>query len=141
LTKPPPQIPEKANSLSFRRGSGVRCFLLYLLFLILMTILPLNGSSSAHLNDILVVNIRLDYLIHSILFIPWIFLYLISFRPAGIWEKLLMIAAGLLMAFSTEGVQYFLSYRSYNINDLLSNFLGVILGAIALFFIPQINQK
>ena len=119
----------------------MRCFLLYLLFLILMTILPLNGSSSAHLNDILVVNIRLDYLIHSILFIPWIFLYMISFRPAGLSEKLLMIAAGLLMAFSTEGVQYFLSYRSYNINDLLSNFLGVILGAIALFFIPQINQK
>ena len=41
------------------------------------------------------------------------------------------------MAFSTEGVQYFLTYRSYNINDLLSNFLGVLLGAIAFFFIPS----
>jgi glycopeptide antibiotics resistance protein len=115
-------------------------FLLYLLFLVLMTVLPLNGSSSAHLNDIYVVNIRLDFLIHSILFIPWIFLYTVSFRPAGVSEKLLMIAAGLLMAFATEGVQYFLTYRSYNINDLLSNFLGVLLGCIALFFIPK-NPK
>ena len=47
---------------------------------------------------------------------------------------------GLVFNF-TEGVQYFLTYRSYNINDLLSNFLGVLLGSIALFFIPQINQK
>jgi glycopeptide antibiotics resistance protein len=119
----------------------MRYFLLYLLFLILMAVLPLNGSASVHLNDIYVFHLRLDFLLHSILFIPWVFLYAMSFRPAGLSEKLLMIAAGLLMAFSTEGVQYFLSYRSYNINDLLSNFLGVILGAIALFFIPQINQK
>jgi VanZ family protein len=46
---------------------------------------------------------------------------------------LLMISLGLLAAFATEGVQYFLTYRSYNINDLLSNFLGVVLGAIILF--------
>ncbi len=115
----------------------VRYFLLYLLFLILMAVLPLNGSTSAHLNDIYVVNLRLDYLLHSVLFIPWVFMYTWSFRPAGVTEQLLMISAGLLMAFSTEGVQYFLTYRSYNINDLLSNFLGVLLGAIALFFIPS----
>jgi VanZ family protein len=119
----------------------VRYFLLYLLFLILMAVLPLNGSSSAHLNDIHVVNIRLDYLLHSVLFIPWVFLYTLSFRPAGVTGQLLMITAGLLMAFSTEGVQYFLTYRSYNINDLLSNFLGVLLGAIALFFIPSKNPN
>ena len=115
----------------------MRYFLLYLLFLILMAVLPLNGSASVHLNDIYVFHLRLDFLLHSILFIPWVFLYAMSFRPAGLSEKLLMIAAGLLMAFSTEGVQYFLSYRSYNINDLLSNFLGVLLGAIAFFFIPS----
>ena len=43
-----------------------------------------------------------------------------------------MIGAGLLMAFATEGVQYFLTYRSYNVNDLLSNFLGVLIGSIVL---------
>ena len=46
-----------------------------------------------------------------------------------------MIGTGLLMAFATEGVQYFLSYRSYNVNDLLFNFLGVILGSFALLII------
>lgn len=53
-----------------------------------------------------------------------------------------MIGAGLLMAFATEGVQYFLTYRSYNVNDLLSNFLGVLLGALLLFAdIPYVKGK
>ncbi len=114
--------------------SGVSYFLVYLLSLVLMAVLPLNSSSSSiHLNDIHVISIRLDFLLHSIVFIPWVFLYMIAFRPIGINEKLVMIIAGLLTAFATEGVQYFLPYRSYNINDLLSNFLGVFLGSIALF--------
>ena len=79
-----------------------------------------------------IIKIRLDYLLHSILYIPWVFLYIKAFHPVKWHEILLMIAAGLVMAFLTEGVQYFLTYRSYNINDLLSNFLGVLLGSTIL---------
>ena len=43
-----------------------------------------------------------------------------------------MVVAGFLMAFATEGVQYFLTYRAYNINDQPVNFLGVLLGSFAL---------
>ena len=105
----------------------------YLLFLLLVAVLPLNNASSGALSSIFVVKIRLDYLLHSILFIPWTFLYLITFRPVKLRDKWIMVGAGLLAAFATEGVQYFLTYRTYNINDLLSNFLGVLLGSFVLF--------
>lgn len=99
--------------------------------------LPLNSASSKTLGNVFVVRIRLDYLLHSLLFIPWVILYLKAFRPAGLNEKLLIFAKGLLMAFATEGVQYFLTYRSYNINDLLANLLGVLLGtSVLLLNIP-----
>ena len=107
-------------------------FLTYLLFLVLAAVLPINSGSSS-LNNTFIIHIRLDYLLHAILFIPWAFLYLLTFRPVKWNGKLMMVAAGLLMAFATEGVQYFLTYRSYNINDLLSNFLGVVLGSLMLF--------
>ena len=107
-------------------------FITYLLFLILAAVLPINSGSSS-LNNTFIIHIRLDYLLHAILFIPWAFLYLLTFRPVKWNGKLMMVAAGLLMAFATEGVQYFLTYRSYNINDLLSNFLGVVLGSLVLF--------
>ena len=114
----------------------------YLFFLILIAVLPLNGSSSTPLNHVFVVRIRLDYLLHASLFIPWVFIYVATFRPAGLTEIFIMAGAGLLMAFATEGVQYFLTYRSYNINDLLSNFLGVILGfALLLIKIPGPERR
>jgi glycopeptide antibiotics resistance protein len=108
-------------------------FSAYLLFLILIAVLPLNNASSGTMNGTYVVRIRLDYLLHSLLFVPWTFLYSVTFRPGKAFDKWIMIGAGLIMAFTTEGVQYFLAYRAYNLNDMLSNFLGVLLGSFVLF--------
>jgi VanZ family protein len=107
-------------------------FFSYLFALLIIAILPLNSTSESTLVDVFVVNIRLDYLLHAILFLPWVFLYLINFRVAALFDKFIMVGAGLLMAFATEGVQYFLTYRSYNINDLLANWLGVLSGSFIL---------
>ena len=104
-------------------------FFNYLISLFIIAVLPLNSTSESALVDVFVVNIRLDHLLHAILFLPWVFLYLLNFRVAGLFDKLIMVGAGLLMAFATEGVQYFLTYRSYNINDLLANWLGVLIGS------------
>jgi VanZ family protein len=108
-------------------------FRIYFLFLILIAVLPINNASSNTLTNVFVVNIRLDYLLHSILFIPWAFMYLVAFRPARLSGRWIAVGTGLLMASATEGVQYFLTYRGYNINDLISNFFGVFLGTTVLF--------
>jgi glycopeptide antibiotics resistance protein len=107
-------------------------FYAYLLFLVLAAVLPINSRSSS-VNNIHIIYIRLDYFIHIILFLPWVFLCMITFRPLTFNNKLILVGAGFLMAFATEGVQYFLTYRSYNVNDLLANFFGVILGTVVLF--------
>jgi glycopeptide antibiotics resistance protein len=43
------------------------------------------------------------------------------------------LVVGVLFALSTEAIQYLLPYRAFNINDLLANGFGVILGFV--FFI------
>ena len=101
-------------------------------FLILMAVLPLNGTTNTVLTDVFVVHIRLDHLLHATAFIPWAFLYRVTFRPVKWEEKLMLVVYGLLMALAMEGVQYFLTYRSYNINDMISNWMGVVLGMIVL---------
>ena len=53
----------------------------------------------------------------------------INFREhAG--KALLYISLGLVFALLNEAVQYLLPYRAFNINDLLANGLGVLLGAV-----------
>jgi len=103
-------------------------FGIYLFFLILLAVLPINGTTNTTPTDVFIINIRLDHLLHATLFIPWAFLYLVTFRPVKWDEKLMLVVYGLLMASAAEGVQNFLTYRSYNINDMIANWMGVVLG-------------
>ena len=107
-------------------------FLVYTAFLVLLAILPINSSESA-INNNYLLSIRLDYLLHFAVFIPWVLLLRlfsgVRFREdAG--EVGWLVLAGILFAAANEGIQYFLPYRAYNINDLVANSVGVLLGAL-----------
>ena len=39
-----------------------------------MAVMPLNGLNSHALNNVYIVEIRLDHLLHGILFLPWFFI-------------------------------------------------------------------
>ena len=109
-------------------------FISYTFLLFLVAILPINSSGSA-INHTFVVSIRLDYLLHCVIFIPWVFLLqrftLFNFRTYPVKTIALLLGA-VLFAFVMEAVQYFLTYRAFNINDLLANGLGVVLGFVLL---------
>jgi glycopeptide antibiotics resistance protein len=98
-------------------------FKVYSVFILLLVTLPINGTNS-FLNNTYIIEIRLDYLLHAALFIPFIFV-LRKAWPVKLFSALLY---GILFATFGEGIQYFLPYRSFNINDLLANNLGIILG-------------
>lgn len=108
---------------------------LYLMVLVLLSVLPLNKEGSA-MNHTFIVSIRLDYLMHFAVFIPLMFLIQISENlnfniyplKTGRW-----LLAAILFAAATESIQFFLPYRAFNINDLLSNIGGVVLGAMLFF--------
>ena len=99
----------------------------------LLTTLPLN--SSAQLNHIKIVSFRADYITHAIIFIPWAF-----FSSIGKVSRIYWLAIGLLFAVCTEGIQYLLPYRAYNINDLIANAIGIIVGYIATFHYFNTNS-
>jgi len=96
----------------------------YLIVLILLVAAPLNGLSTS-LNNTTVIHLRLDYLMHALLFLPLAFLWRLSFPGHRLW---LILIIGLFIAASMEGLQYLLPYRAWNINDLVSNGVGVVLG-------------
>lgn len=85
---------------------------------------PLNGLGVPLDNYLL--GLRLDHLLHASVFIPCTLFWMDLFRGRGRswWTWLAAVATGLL----TEGVQYLLPYRGFDVNDLIANFLGVSLG-------------
>jgi VanZ family protein len=121
-----------------------KLFNLYILFLVLLSVLPINSASSSSLNHIFVVSIRLDYLLHCLVYIPlvvftWAEKEIDVFKApfkAFIWIVILLVFGAI-----TEWVQYFLPYRAFNINDLLANSLGVVIGFVIITIFRQFFYK
>jgi len=87
----------------------------------LLVALPLNASNE--LNNITILQLRGDYFFHILMFIPWMF-----FQKTTHFKAMHWLLPGLLFASVSEGLQYFLPYRAFNINDLIANATGVLLG-------------
>jgi len=103
---------------------------LYLLIIVLLAVLPINGTSLV-LNNNYTFSIRWDYLVHAIAYIPLVFAISVLFNN----NNARLILLPILIAIVLEGLQYFISWRTFNINDMLSNILGAAIG----FLIWKIN--
>jgi len=99
----------------------------YIALILLLFVLPLNEAKTVFLSDTYVVKIRLDYLSHVFLFLPLLLLSKIAFPTTGYY---CIILAGIIYAGLCEGLQYLLPYRSFNINDLIANVIGVFTGIV-----------
>lgn len=104
-----------------------KVFIFYIITIFFLVILPFN--SAGELNNITIINFRGDYFFHSILFLPWMFFGKVLEKSLLNWFVL-----GLFYASFSEFIQFFLSYRSFNINDLIANLIGVFFS----FFILKI---
>jgi VanZ family protein len=102
-----------------------KLFIAYAATVIILAVLPINGLHRT-LTHSFVIEVRLDYLLHSLIFIPFLFLLKRTLRTAF----LIALLYGILFATFSEGIQYFLPYRTFNINDLLANWLGVVVGGV-----------
>lgn len=100
---------------------------------------PLNGLGIPLDNYIL--GLRADHLLHASVFLPCTLFLMDLFGKKGsggahgwkwaVW--LTAVAIGLL----TEGGQWLLPYRGFDVNDLVANFLGVSLGWAVILLVKQ----
>ncbi len=96
---------------------------LYLVTVAVITVIPLGGISTS-LSGTDVFSLRLDYLLHALVFIPLLPLWKLTWPHHSLW---MVIPAALLIAAAAELSQLWNPHRAYNINDLLGNVLGVVL--------------
>jgi len=111
---------------SNKRFCSRTMFWIYFVAIIMLIVLPINTpGSKLNLNNIMVVKIRGDYFVHALVFIPWAFFMTAMRQSPRMWLLL-----GLLFSTGTELLQYLLPYRRFNINDLISNSLGILIGLL-----------
>jgi VanZ family protein len=110
----------------------------YTALIILLSVMPVNShATSATLNGTHIFRLRLDYLLHAALYIPWVILIWLftrfSFR-SGWLKALTYLAFCLFFAALMEYLQLFVPSRTFNYLDLSSNITGVTLGFLLLLF-------
>lgn len=109
-------------------------FYLYIFCVLILVFFPINTQKT--LNNTSVLFLRTDYFLHAILFIPWMFfIRIINFSFLS--EFLL----GIGFASATEGIHYFLPYRTFNLNDLIANISGIIIGIIVVNILQDKKQR
>jgi VanZ family protein len=68
-------------------------------------------------------------------------LFRLAFFPPkknyGRGEALKLISLFLLFAIMSEVIQSFIPYRSFNLNDLIANIFGILIGLLILFVKPR----
>jgi len=101
-------------------------FYSYSIALVLLAVLPINSATK--LNDITIISFRGDYFVHALVFLPWA-LFNVKFGKNN-WMWLL---TGLIFSTGIEFLQYYLPYRVFNINDVLSNSIGIATGHLILY--------
>ena len=122
--------------------------LCYIALIILLNLVPIGGS----LNTTTIGPLRLDYLLHTILFLPWMALvcwrvrrtpagWRLQRKPLGPGRCLLWLALGIALAFGVEGLQHFVAQRSFNLMDGGCNALGVVLGSPGAFVMVDKNSN
>lgn len=95
---------------------------------------PLNGVGIPLDNYIL--GLRADHLLHASVFIPCtLFLWDLMESKWLVW--LAAVVVGLI----TEGGQWLLPYRGYDVNDLIANAIGVTLGMVVILAVRQAVRR
>lgn len=121
-----------------------KILLIYIFTLFIITIIP-TGSAVA-LNEIHILTHRADYLLHALIFFPWMILVWLHLKETGLKGKARLktitywFIAGLMLAVLSEVLQLWLPHRAYNIIDLIYNLAGLMLGTLIFFWKPEAKK-
>ena len=118
-----------ARSSLLQMNYGKIVFWFFTAVIIGQAIAPINGVNSK-LNNTFVLFVRLDYLIHVAMFACLSVLFRLAYFPKpgfNLSKGFLFFGVMFLTAFFSEALQWLVSYRVFNVNDLVANFIGVLL--------------
>ena len=104
----------------------------WILVLLFLNVIPIgNEANKAMKGNVFLF--RLDYLVHTVFFLMFAWIYLVSrlaHRPIfDINGKLKVIIVSLCASVLFELVQMIIPYRAFNPYDMIANLAGSIIGA------------
>lgn len=105
--------------------------------LLIITVLLADLGDPSQWNNGRLGPVRVDLLVHLLLFLPWgmmaRYLWAPAFSSGPFSSYAMLMLIGLLLAISLESAQYFLSYRIFSWEDMGINIGGLLVGSFFRF--------
>ena len=120
-----------------------KLLLFYIAIVFLLSVLPINGNNEK-INHIFILNLRFEYLIHALMYIPLGYLIMSYLQSRGIFSNYTFFKSllwALVFASVMEYIQFFTFWRAFNINDLVANILGVVCGYLLLLLVKKKGSR
>ena len=125
---------EKPTTFELRKGRNqpyIWFFTLYFIILLSLYIIPFGGGFS--LNQHHFSGFRYDHILHTLLFIPTTFVIAPIFLRQTQFRVMKIVVLSITVAVLFETIHLIVPYRTFTVEDLLSNLIGVVLGACCFF--------
>ena len=105
---------------------------LYVLMLLIAALIPIGNETQILLSNY-TLQVRADYLVHALFYLPLpVVLLLSGWGRRGGWMPVILLSMAVVVLFET--VQMLIPYRTFNINDLIANGIGVFIGLLLFVF-------
>jgi len=101
---------------------------IYIFILFLGSVVPIGNHASDILMDNYTLDIRWDYLLHALIYLPLPLIMFYGRRSIAGSGAIRLIFLSVFIPVLFEILQMVIPYRSFNINDMMANCFGVVLG-------------
>lgn len=119
-----------------------------MILLLLLNVLPIrlgSGSDGRQLSDKKVFSLRLDYLVHISIFLPFACIWLLGKKRGVRWferfEALKLSLIVFVAAIGFELLQKFTSWRTFNWVDMAYNVIGATCSVMVIVLSSLLSSK
>lgn len=114
-------------------------FIAGVVFIVILALLMILPIGRVKINNVIVIGLRVDYLIHTLIYLPWMFVGNMVFGKNT--RPVLWLMAGFITVVLLEYIQKLLPYRGFNVNDIIAGEIGVALSYLVNIIRVKINKK
>lgn len=110
--------------------------IIYIATLAILLVIPLGDT---HIEQIEVSGFRGDYIVHCLVYIPWMLLGKLMFSNK--FNTLKWFITGVIFVAVMELIQYLIPYRGYNTYDLIAGEIGIVLSLFIFLVFKKLTTQ
>lgn len=107
--------------------------ILFIAALVILMVTPVGSR----INKTFILGVRLDYIIHGLIYLPWMHIYSLISRDR--YNIVIGLISGVVLVIGLEYIQMLVPHRGFNLKDIIAGEVGVVISFMVTYLMR--NKK